>query len=156
MQSRSGSAPYRDEVVYTARDGYGNPIELKGKDGAPVTIVWSYRNRFPIAKIENASNAEVYGALGVSGLDELAYASKPEQGDMERLNGLRSLLPDARVTTYLYDPALGVVESVDPNGVVSRFAYDGYGRLTESGYLDPEGRKTALRKYVYRFGTGHE
>lgn len=150
VQSRAGSAPYRDEVVYTAYDGNGNPTEIRGKDGTPVSFIWSYRNRFPIAKIENASIGEIHAALGDSDLDDLASVAKPDAAAVSSINELRTLLPSARVTTYLYEPLNGVTEITDPNGTVSKFEYDSRSRLTESSYMDGT-MKAVLGKWVYNW-----
>lgn len=152
VQFRGGTAEnFRDEVVYTCYDSYNNPTEIMGKNGVPVSFIWSYRNRFPIARIENASINEVYAAMNVENLDSTASASEPTGQLLEQLNGLRTILPQAQVTTYLYDPLKGVISITDPNGIASNYEYDGYARLTESSYIDEDLRKIILQKYVYRF-----
>lgn len=152
VQFRGGTAEnFRDEVVYTCYDSYNNPTEIMGKNGVPVSFIWGYRNRFPIARIENASINEVYAAMNVENLDSTASASEPTGQLLEQLNGLRTTLPQAQVTTYLYDPLKGVISITDPNGIASNYEYDGYARLTESSYIDEDLRKIILQKYVYRF-----
>ena len=37
------------------------------KDDTPVLFIWGYRNRYPIAKIENATRQQVSVALGYDG-----------------------------------------------------------------------------------------
>lgn len=152
IQFKGGSEEnYRDEVVYTHYDGYNNPIEICGKDGIPVSFIWSYRNSFPIARIENATIAEVYAAMNVENLDSTAASFAPSEQLLGQLNGLRTTLPNAHVTTYLYDPLKGVTSITDSNGVTTRYDYDGYARLTENSYIDVDLREVILQKYEYKF-----
>ena len=52
VQSRTDKqADFRDEVVYRRYDASGNAVEIAGKDGTPVSFLWSYNNCFPIARI---------------------------------------------------------------------------------------------------------
>ena len=153
VQSRTDRmTDYRDEVVYSHYDNFDNPVEIMGKDSIPVSFIWSYRNRFPIARIENATIAQVYSAMGVSDLEACAESEAPSAWVLEHIDLLRDQLPSARVTSYTYVPLKGVVSITDPNRVVTKYDYDSYSRLTEGYYLDPESRKVMLRKYVYHFG----
>lgn len=143
---------YRDEVVYRYYDRYNNVTEIAGKDGIPISFIWSYRNRFPIALIENATINEVYTALGVSDADMWAESDEPGASDWSEINSLRTKLPNAHVTTYKYNPLHGVVSITDANNVVIGFDYDNYSRLTDGFYLDEDSRKIMLQKYIYNFG----
>ena len=127
-------------------------MEIAGKDSIPVSFIWSYRNRFPIARIENATIDQVYSAMGVSDLETCAGSEAPSAWVLEHINLLRDQLPNARVTSYTYVPLKGVVSITDPNRVVTKYDYDSYSRLTEGYYLDPESRKVMLQKYIYNFG----
>lgn len=153
IQSRTDQQPnYRDEVAYRHYDNNGNPIEIASKDSVPISFIWSYRNRFPIARIENATIGEVYSAIGVTDLDICAESDTPSASIWGHINSLRVKLPEARVTTYEYSPLQGVVSIIDPNNVVTKFDYDSYSRLTDGYYLDANARKVMLQKYIYNFG----
>lgn len=143
---------FRDEVSYRRYDSSGNIVEIAGKDGTPVSFLWSYLNSFPIVRIENATIDEVCAALAIESPDEWNYHSAPDHRVWSRINPLREKLPDARVTTYQYSIPHGLTGITDPNGLTTRFEYDNYGRLTNSYYLDGNERRVMLEKYVYHFG----
>lgn len=152
VQSRTDrQADFRDEVVYRHYDECGNVTEIVGKDGVPISFLWSYNNRFPVAQIENATIEEVCVALDIMYADEWTNISAPDATAWVKINSLREKLAGARVTTYEYAPLFGVVTIIDPNSVTTRFDYDNYSRLTDSYYLDENARKVMLRKYVYHF-----
>ena len=157
VQSRTDrSGEYRDEVVYSLYDGNNNVAQIQGKDGTPVTFIWSYYDRFPVAKIENATREEVIEGLGYPAgsdiLDTWSGLASPSDDLLTRIAGLRDSLAGAKVTVYRYDPDRGLTGIIDPNGVSSYFERDAYGRLTESGYTDPDLVRVLLGRYDYNFG----
>ncbi len=152
-QSRTDKQPdFRDEVVYRRYDASGNIVELAGKDGTPVSFLWSYNNCFPIARIENATIDEVCGVLEIESPDEWTYDSVPNVETWAKIGFLREKLPNAFVTVYEYTSLQGLTAITDSNGITTRFDYDNYGRLTNNYYLDENSRKVMLQKYVYHFG----
>lgn len=147
---------FHDEVVYTAYDGHDNVAEIMGKDGMPITFLWGYMNRLPIAKVENATRDEVLQGMGYSAantnvLDSWSGFVQPTDDIWSKIHSLREKLPNARVTTYEYEPLKGVTAITDPNNVVTRFEYDLYNRLTDSYYLDPDLQKVMLQRNIYHF-----
>ena len=95
---------YCDEVVYTAYDGHNNVAEIRGKDGTPITFLWGYQNRFPIARIENATREQVllkmgFPATATNVLDSWSGGVEPTDEMKNKISSLRVSLPNARVTT---------------------------------------------------------
>lgn len=157
VQVRTSLSPeYSNEVIYKSYDSNNNVAEIMGKDGISIFFIWGYRNQFPIAKIENATRQQVAKALGYgeneySIFSTWATYAKPTTDVWAKLNSLRKLLPDARVTTYEYSPLQGVVAITEPNGFISKFDYDNYNRLVNSSFLDDDGQKKMLKQYIYNF-----
>ena len=139
-------------------DSNSNVCEIMAKDDTPVLFIWGYRNRYPIAKIENATRQQVSVALGYDGdigdvFGDWASLAVPTKEIWDKINSLREKLPsNTRVTTYEYAPLQGVVSITDPNNVITKFEYDNYSRLTDSYYLDADARKVMLQQYIYHFG----
>lgn len=157
IQSRTDRTDgYRDEVIYSLYDSHNNVVQIEGKDGTPITFLWGYEDRFPIAKIVNATREEVMKGLGMSPesgsiLDSWANFIAPSEDLLNQIAELRKALPNAQVTVYEYNPNRGLTVVTDPNGVKTCFEYDGYNRLTKSYYYDPELQKVMLQEYVYKF-----
>lgn len=61
---------------------------------------------------------------------------------------LRTKLPEAPVTTYTYTPLLGMKAMTSPNGEVTSFEYDSFGRLTK--ILDNDGKTVEEYDYHYK------
>lgn len=64
------------------------------------------------------------------------------------IDSLRESLIDAIITTYEYEPLVGVTSIKDPKGEVTEFIYDTFNRLKE--VRDSEGNLITDHSYHYR------
>ncbi len=107
--------------TYPKYDNYGNPIHII-KDGIYNTVyLWGYKGKYIVAEIKNATYAEVKAALGNVAPESLSGLASP---NMTTINGLRTRLTDASVTTYVYKPLYGIESVTDPGGITSYYTYD--------------------------------
>ncbi|MEL4309177.1 hypothetical protein, partial [Joostella sp. CR20] len=106
-------------IQFNNYDRYGNPLEVKKTDGPSVVYLWGYSGQYPIAKIENATYQEVATALNTSITGLNAYT----EANLGTINSLRSKLPNAQVTTYTYDPLVGISTITDARGVKTSYDY---------------------------------
>lgn len=132
-------------IEYQRYDDYGH---LKGvvKDNLEKTVwLWGYGSRYPVARIEGASYAEIESWLGTSAIEELATGSTTSLP--ETLGGIRSQLENrpVQITTYTYIPLVGIESMTAPNGEKTVFLYDEEGRLAE--VRNHEGKVTEQYEY---------
>ena len=157
------------ETILT-RDCKGNISSFKEK-GRPETIVlWSYNGRYPVAVIENLSMSKMLMFInGQSFIDELTLSSAPKKAQLITLSGLRTIFPQAQITTYSYLPGVGITSMTDPAGITTTYEYDNAGRLTcvrdndgnkieEYTYslMNDENCHKHMRSKVYRSADGNE
>lgn len=140
------------EISYNRYNNLGKVVEVVQKQNAPRTYLWSYNGRYVIARIDNATFADVRLALNdVSApfLELLASKAAPTAADIDRINALRSMasMKNASVTTYTHRPSIGLSSMTDPRGIKEFYEYDGYGRLTL--VKDHDGH--ILRAYCYNY-----
>jgi YD repeat-containing protein len=163
--SNSGYIPanYDLNSIYRVND-FGNPVEVSKKDGTHVVYIWGYNHSQPIAKIENASYFDVQNQ--VSNLQTLSnndndrtIDTKNSLGNVityngkegklrEALQGLRNALPNAQVTTYTYDPLIGVTSMTNPRGETIYYTYDTFNRL--EFVKDADGNILTNNQYNYK------
>nr|WP_315151435.1 RHS repeat domain-containing protein [uncultured Flavobacterium sp.] len=112
------------KITYDKYDIKGNVLQYTPENGAPVSIIWGYDQIQPIAKIENATYAQVEAlsgfGLGFTVTTELTVAQETT---------LRTSLSSAMITTYTYKPLIGVNTITDPKGDTITYSYDAFGRL---------------------------
>jgi len=144
IQTAKGNDPLEDRLEYTRYDSKGNILEAKKSNGAHMVYLWGYNKQYPIAKIDNATFAEVASALNISETALLNY----NETDLLVINGLRASLPKAMVSTYIYKPLVGVTSMTDPRGYTMTYEYDAFNRLE---YVrDQNGKIYSKNEYNYK------
>lgn len=145
INTTKGSESFEDRLRYNKYDAKGNPLEVFREDGPPVAYIWGYDSTYPVAKVENASYADVVALINMTTIND----SSTSDAAMElELNKIRSGLPDAMVTTYTYDPLIGVTSITDPRGDTMTYEYDDFNRL--QFIKDEKGNIISENKYNYK------
>ena len=134
MQSSRTTANGEFVTVRTilAYDAKSNPQWINSK-GLDVVYIWGYEGQYPIAEIKNATLEQVKAALGYYWglISSSLTSSSPIYPTMVKLDALRTSLPDAKVTTITYKPGIGPTSITDPRGVINKYYFDNFGRLTK-------------------------
>ena len=116
-------------LKYFEYDDFGNPLNVSKENGTKIAYVWGYSNKYPVAKIENATYQNVLNT-GVN-LSIINNSASSESEIITELNKIRDNLPNAMVTTYTYKPLVGVKTVTDPRGYSMNYYYDAQNRLKE-------------------------
>ncbi|WP_347052236.1 DUF5977 domain-containing protein [Flavobacterium olei] len=142
------------KITYDLYDDKGNVLQYTPESGMPVSIVWGYNKSQPIAKIENltynAISAEIIAnlqSLSTSDNDNCISENCVEQKLRNALNLFRDAFSDAFISTYTYNPLVGVTSVTDPKGFSSYYEYDKEGRLKFVKDRD----LNVLQKYCYNY-----
>lgn len=122
----------------------GNVIEKKYNGSIYETIIWGYKHNFPIAKVFGASYQEVMQAFNldpnnISSFLDLDIVKKSDQDldDLSEANFITALedfknkteLKAYQITTYTYDPLIGVKNIIKSFGGKESYIYDTNNRL---------------------------
>ena len=132
---------YYTETVCDKYNVNGRVLQITDRNGLKTCYVWGYNGHYIVAKVVGVDHTKVKDAIGT--VDYLVGALTEAQDTA--LRGIKGAL----VTTYGYDPFVGVTKIKDPSGRVKSFTYDGYGRL--SGEFDDNGSR--MRTYSYSIAT---
>lgn len=129
---------------YTHYDDYGNVIESVENGSKHTVYLWSRHGQAPRARIENASYEEVKTALGHNPEDLSSSTA-----DNKVLDGIRSLLPHARMYTYWSFERFDINISTAANGRSTHAFYRSGGKLTSSFRYDENGKIELLQMNTY-------
>lgn len=143
-----------DRLVYQDYYDHGNIKEVLKKDGTHIVYIWGYNEQYPIAKLENVTynqiGSQVLNLQNKSDADnDRTFGNSGNEGALRTaLTNLRNSVPvNALVTTYTYDPLIGVTSITDPSGYTSYYVYDEFNRLR---YIKNDDGKV-LEQYRYNY-----
>lgn len=149
-----GSDALKSRMLYHTYDNKGNLVEASKPSGMHVYYIWGYNGKLLIAEIKN-KNGSIPQDLQVT-IDSAINYSNGEDSLSEE-NTLRNYLDSIRnhsffanslVTTFTYDPGIGVTSETDPRGTTIFFTYDQHNRLKE--VRDNDGNLVGKNNYNYR------
>ncbi|KFF15020.1 hypothetical protein [Chryseobacterium sp. JM1] len=148
----------KEEVTYNKYDDKGNLVQYTTNTGLPITIIWGYKKTKPIAKIEGIAydniSSNIADIITASDKDEdpAGNSLSPEASELALLNALdlfRSNQLNYQVTTYTYDPLVGVRSITPPSGIREVYLYDTANRLMEIRENNQVGK--LLKEYQYNY-----
>lgn len=140
ISKAKGNTSLIEEInTISKRDDYGNITELKNTAETTFSCnIWGYNKTKLIARIENSqldaipqTTIDNLQSLSNTDNDNCRTSNCKEEQLRVALNNLRDSLPDAMVTSYTYDPLIGVTSITNPRGETIYYIYDTQGRLKE-------------------------
>ncbi|URC14573.1 RHS repeat domain-containing protein [Flavobacterium sp. B183] len=132
------------KIKYDKYDSKGNLLQFSTENGIPTAIVWGYGDKHPVLKVQGITHSELIKKIDFTLNEEINDGSLSANS----LDFLRTALPNTMVTIYTYIPLVGVSSITDPNGNITYYQYDTYGRLET--VKDKEGNLISENKYHYK------
>ncbi|WP_295233262.1 hypothetical protein [uncultured Chryseobacterium sp.] len=143
------------QVTYDKYDSKGNLQQYKTKDGISTVIIWGYDQTQPIAKIEGAQLSNISQSLidtivNASNTDAQNGSETSEQNLISALDTFRSdaSMSGYQISTYTYDPLIGVRSITPPSGIREYYRYDSANRLEK--VIDSNNKVLKEFKYNYK------
>lgn len=143
---RIGTGSPETRITYNKYDSKGNVSYITKDNADNIVYLWGYNYQYPIAEIKGVAYSDVTAKISESSLNTIAAKNEPTTTDMNTINGLRSSLPKALITTYTYAPLVGILTMTDPRNVVTNYEYDTFGRLKK---VTQAGR--VIESYYYNY-----
>ncbi|WP_336687730.1 hypothetical protein [Chryseobacterium bernardetii] len=142
------------EVSYDKYDSKGNLQQYTTKDGVSTVIIWGYNGTQPIAKIENAKlenigQSFIDSIVNASNTDAAAERNNDETTLLNAFKTFKDNLSGYQITTYTYDPLIGVRSITPPSGIREVYLYDDAGRLKEIREQNNTGK--LLKEFNYHY-----
>ncbi|MGG7471327.1 DUF5977 domain-containing protein [Chryseobacterium arthrosphaerae] len=150
------------EINYDLYDN-GNILQYTTKQNIPTTIIWGYNKTQIIAKIEGARYSQVMQAFGLDPNNSSSYLQldivkksdldiddSSENDLISKLNDFRTKteFKDFKITTYTYDPLIGVKTITSASGFKEYYKYDPSNNRLEK-ILDSENK--IIKEYKYNY-----
>lgn len=127
----------------------GNPTEISEPDGSKTFYVWGYNGKQLIAQVVNRKlgipSSIVLDAINASNADANGTS---EYNITQKLKAIRDYFFNSQVTTYTYDPGIGLTSMTDPRGLTIYYEYDHLNRLKR--VKDSDNNILSENEYSYR------
>lgn len=140
------------EVTYDQYDNKGNLLQYTTKDGISTVIIWGYNSTLPIAKVIGATYTQVSSIVSaiITASDLDATNPSNEAALITALDTFRknSILSGYQITTYTYDPLIGVTSITPASGLREIYKYDSGNRLEK--VMDINNQILKEFKYNYK------
>ncbi|AZA89294.1 hypothetical protein EG343_00940 [Chryseobacterium nakagawai] len=142
------------ELSYDQYDSKGNIVQYTNRVGVSTVIIWGYNGTQPIVKIENAKlegigQSFIDNIVNASNLDAAAERNNDETNLHNAFKDFRNNLSSYQITTYSYDPLIGVRSITPPSGIREVYLYDAAGRLKEVREHNNTGK--LLKEFNYHY-----
>jgi YD repeat-containing protein len=146
---------YSKKATIHKHDDDGNVLEVSKENDTRISYIWGYGGKYPVAKIENVT----YSSIPIANINDIKAKSNLDDDNCHdasscdeknlrlSLNALRSVLPGALITTFTYDPGIGLTSQTDANNRTTYFEYDSFGRLK----FIRDSNNNILKSYDYHY-----
>ncbi len=148
----NANVDWKERILYKY-DSWGNVIGATKDNKEKVVYLYGYNHQYVVAVIENANYQEVVDAIqgGEQTIVNIAKANDMTAwGDI--FSQLRSTMTNAHITSYTYEPLIGVSSITQPNGETNYYEYDELGRLIHV-YQKNKEEKEHIQRYEYKYKT---
>jgi len=145
---------YENRIMYHNYDENGNPKEVSKLGGVHIYYIWGYQGEYPIAKIENFTATQANNIQGLitdaENASNLDTSTSRENILRQKLNLIRNnpSLINAVMTSFTYDPLIGITSVTDPKGYTMYYDYDTQNRLNQ--IKDNDGNIITEHNYNYK------
>ena len=147
------NAAYEYLEHYPSYNTSGHPWQISRRGEPSVVLDWGYNHRYVTARVENITYSELEDDLNfhtyMARLKEYTIITDSNRAAFNQINKyLRQFLPSgALLTTYTYDPLLGITSECNPLGDTIFYEYDSYGRLARTRNTNGE----VIKEYEYHY-----
>lgn len=132
-------------------DAFGNLVQSRGENDIYTSYLWGYNKAYPVAKVVGVDYAAINALVSNDAVNPVILAN-PNVSDVQmrqELNNLRMALATTKslITTYTYDPLIGITSQADEKGLITYFSYDNYNRLA----VIRDYQNNILKQYNYYY-----
>src|SRR5690606_3063375 len=111
-----------ERIRFNRYDSRGNILEQQKADGIKEVYLWGYNSQYPVAKIVGSDYTTVDLVVDTALLNNSITTPAQIQAELQKLR-TDSRTKSALVTTYTYQPLVGMTSETGPNGMTTYYEY---------------------------------
>ncbi len=146
---QAGMTAQDTRIVFKNYDSHGNIIELQKANDVVHVYLWGYSGTHPVVEVVGSDYATVSGFVNLSMLNNAGkYTDDQIRTELNKIRtGLAALGKPVLVTTYTYQPLVGITSQTDSNGQITYYQYDTFNRLS---YI-MDSNLNIVKRYSYNY-----
>jgi hypothetical protein len=152
----SGGSGEQTLVEILSHDTYGNPTCVKERNGTYTTYIWSYNGEYMVLAVQGATYETVGNVLGTVRLAAIQDATNPDGAFIEAAaedlrDSANPVLRDCLVTSFVFDPLVGMLSVTSPQGTKTEYRYDSSAKLIDVYHVLKDKSPVLLEHYQYHY-----
>lgn len=145
-KSVAGNTSYT-VLTYDKYDQYANILQITGIDKQPISYLWGYNSKYPIAEVKGTAYTNVVNAVNATGVSISTLLSTTDETQLRNtINTLRTNLSYTLINSFTHKPLIGLSSQTNPAGFISYYEYDPFGRLK----IIRDQSNNIIKKYDYK------
>ncbi|MCD0487363.1 hypothetical protein LPB86_03925 [Pedobacter sp. MC2016-14] len=133
---------------FTRYDLFGNMLAMNDDFGVSTCYIWSYNSSLPVAELKNVTYAELQLIKNNASLNAFSNLYPSRTAIENFISPIRAAFPNSIISTYSYDPLIGITSMTDGKGIATYYEYDTFQRL--KSIKDQNGSILKTYEYHYR------
>ncbi|MET3982151.1 YD repeat-containing protein [Mucilaginibacter sp. UYP25] len=149
LKFAAGASQPEPRVTIDSYNDFGKILSQSKVSGPSISYIWGYGSRNVIAEVKNAGYQALINVLGQGAVNALGSVNPgTDESVQTTLNPLRTQLSNSQVTTFTFDPLVGMTSITDSKGQTTYYEYDAFQRLLNI----KDQNKNILKNYQYNYG----
>ncbi|PTS96750.1 hypothetical protein DBR11_18615 [Pedobacter sp. HMWF019] len=136
VKTKVGNNTPEIRLEYLKYDDRGNVLSFSKNAGTKTNYIWGYGKNYPVATIEGSDYSIIENTFAMPLNDYSNYIVTPgldntiENYDtyLDRFRNDMAI-HNCMITTYSYEPLVGITSKKDPKGMLTTYEYDSFQRL---------------------------
>ena len=113
--------------------------------------MWGYNSIYPVAEIKNVTYSQIEQLLGKDFIQKLVDKNAPSVDDINKIRNISLNVVNSQITTYTYQPLVGMTSRTDPSGLTTYYDYDDFNRLKRTYIKEKDSSGNEVEKNIQTY-----
>lgn len=138
---------FKEHIRYNSYDPHGNPQFITKDESENIVYLWGYNYQHPLLEARNTTMEEVRRYISSTEIEEMGASCIV---NLDKIDFLRVNLPNSLITSYIFNPSVGLRTVTFPNKTRLFYEYDRTSRLSRI-YRIRDNKEKEEKKFIYHF-----
>lgn len=141
---------FKQKMQFSDYNYFGLPMQVNCNNNNRVYL-WSYNSTYPVAEIKNVTYSQIEQLLGKDFIQKLVDKNAPSVDDIIKIRNISLNVVNSQITTYTYQPLVGMTSRTDPSGLTTYYDYDDFNRLKRTYIKEKDSSGNEIEKNIQTY-----